>query len=152
MTLVIVFGIWIMFYGLSNRLDLKDSKKWSLGFLAHRLRVICQNLLISLLYCRYGDFVMFSVIEFRSIIFRYKSSTINFLFAIIFLLIGLAVLLIHLRPLLKRRKLCEEIANQKASLFLEQYEGFLVFFRDLKEKYDNQRAYLLIFYYKRYIS
>ena len=136
---VIIFftALWLLLKGAEHLISPK--KKPRIASLTRRVRVMVQNFLITVLYGVYGDLIMFSIIEYRTLVFGWNLSLISFIISVILLLI-MFVSFWHQTKLLityqKFKKQDQSAPNNSPKLleeFTKKHEGSQVLFKDFKD-------------------
>jgi len=114
------------------------------GIWIRKVRVILQNFWIVQLYNSSGDIILFSIVQFENNSWNSSSeSTLNFLIAILFLLVVIIVLAFHLRTLLEYQKMRKKSSDLKA--FEKNYECQQIFFGSFANSTINHQLFLFYF-------
>ena len=127
---VFVIVVWLLLKGAECLMSPKQGSK--IGSLVRKFRVIVQNFLITAFYGVYGDLVMFSIIEYRTLVFGWNLSLLSFIISVVFLMIMFISFWYQMKLLVTYQKL----KKQDQSLleeFIKKHEGNQVLFKDFKD-------------------
>lgn len=128
--IVFVTVLWLISKGIENYISPKANPR--LSPLIRKARVMIQNFLITALYGVYGDLVLYSIIEYRTINFEWDPSLFSFLISIILLIVMFITFWYQTKILLsyQRMKKQDEGSLEK---FTKSHEGSQVLFKDFKD-------------------
>jgi len=134
---IVVFAaiLWMLLKGLELLLNPKTVK------LPRKVRVLVQNFLITALFGVYGDLILFSVLEYRTLQFGWNLSLLSFLISITLFIAMFISFYFQFRLLLnyqriKKQELASSASNKASKLlekFTRDHEGSQVLFKDFKD-------------------
>jgi len=132
--IVFVTMLWLLFNGLERWL-ISAKKKPQITSILRKGRVMIQNFLITALYGVYGDLVMFSIIEYRTLVFGWNLSLLSFFVSVILLLAMFGSFLYQIKLLQTYQKLKKQDPTEPNSLkqFTKDNEGSQVYWKDFKD-------------------
>jgi len=135
---VFVTAIWLLFKGAEYFVSSQKGSR--IASLTRKIRVIAQNFLITALYGVYGDLVMFSIIEYRTLVFGWNLSLLSFITSVVFLIIMTISFWYQTKLLVTYQKLKKQdqpaAPNNTPELleeFTKKHEGSQVLFKDFKD-------------------
>ena len=112
------------------------------------VKITGQNYLLGQFYDSYGDFVMYAILEFRSLTVHSEATLISLLCGILFLILGTALVILHVTLLRKYQKLRNNSNQKTAEKDLEEFEkkhaGVKLLFTDFKDSSYMQQSFVLI--------
>jgi len=135
--IVFVTVIWLLLKSVEYMISPK--KRPRMTSITRRIRVMVQNFLITALYRVYGDLVMFSIIEYRTLVFGRNLSLLSFITSILFLITMFSCFWYQAKLLLNYQKIKNQSAldNDSSKLPLQEFakknEGSQVLFKDFKD-------------------
>ena len=142
--IVFVTALWLLLKGLERLGSSKNQPR--IVSLTRRCRSMIQNFLITVLYGVYGDLVMFSIVEYRTLVFGWNLSLLSFLLSVILLLAMFGSFLYQIKLLNTYQKLKKQNPTDSNSLkqFTKNHEGSQVYWKDFKD-YSLAPQFFLIF-------
>ena len=149
LTMIILISGVLIIISLINCLFTKIKNKLIPASFVRVAKVTVQNFLLNQLYGVYGEIVLLSLLEWRSINFSQGITGLSFTFALIFLCLMFVSLGFHillLRKYQRIRKQCTVLkSDQMLTNFNQAHKGSQVLFRDFKDQTIIQQAFLLFF-------
>jgi len=100
--------------------------------------------LLSALYGVYGDLILYSILEYRSLQFGWNLSLLSFIISLVLLVAMLVSFFIQIQLLIAYQKIKKKQDNQLLEKFMKDHEGSQVFFKDFKD-YSLAPQFLLVF-------
>jgi len=139
---------FIAFTLINSTLTKKKQFK-TLSKVLNYLRATAFNFFITQLYFSYGDIMLYSIVELRSVKFNTVISNLSFFLALVFLFFGVSFTIFHIWILRKLRNLARfktrSGKNRRLDAFLDKYKEFDMLFDQWKNISFTQSAYLLLF-------
>ena len=142
--IVSVTALWLLLKGLERLGSSKNQPRFV--SLTRKCWSMIQNFLITALYGVYGDLVMFSIVEYRTLVFGWNLSLLSFLTSLILLLVMFGSFLYQIKLLNTYQKLKKQNPTNLNSLkqFTKSHEGSQIFWKDFKD-YSLAPQFFLIF-------
>jgi len=138
---IIIFAafLWIVFKSIECFKSPKPNHR--LATITRKARVMIQNFLIAALYGVYGDLILFSIIEYRTLVFGWNLSLLSFLISILLLGVMFASFYYQIKILLKYQRI-KKSDSVALDAFKKNYEGSQVFFKDFKDYSFSPQLFL----------
>jgi len=124
--IVFVTILWLLFKGLELMLDNKTA------LFSRKARIFTQNFLVAVLFGVYGDLIMFSIIEYRSLIFGWNLSLLSFILSLTLIIIMILTFWYQTRLLLTYQRIKKQDEGNLEK-FKADNEGSQVLFKDFKD-------------------
>ncbi len=144
--IVFVTVLWLLLKGLERLIS--SQHKPQIASIFTKSRVFTQNFLITALYGVYGDLVMFSIIEYRTMVFGWNLSLLSFLISVILLIAMFGSFLYQIKLLRSYQRIKDQEKTSSDPKLLEKFtknnEGSQVFWKDFKD-YSLAPQFFLIF-------
>lgn len=142
---IFVVILWLFTKGIERFLS--PVKKPRIASLIRKARVMTQNFLITILYGVYGDLVMFSLIEYRSIQFGWNLSLLSFIVSVVLLLVMFFNFWNQVKLLLAYQKLKKQDEqnpqNNSLMQFTKANEGSQAYWKDFKDYSLSPQLFLI---------
>jgi len=100
--------------------------------IARKARVMIQNFLVGALYGVYGDLVLFSIIEYRTLVIGWDLSLLSWIISVILIVIMLLTFIYQVKLLLSYQKIKKQ-STEMLEKFIKDQEGNQVIFKDFKD-------------------
>ena len=142
---IFITALWLTSKGIEHFIS--QTKNSKIANITRKVRTMIQNFLITALYGVYGDLVMFSIIEYRSLQFSWNLSLLSFILSFVLLLVMFFNFWHQVELLLTYQKLKKQDEENPQNNSLEQFkkahEGSQAYWKDFKDYSLSPQLFLI---------
>ena len=140
--LMVALGILGIFFALEKYFSYKK-KTFRFSYMLKNVRMASQNFVLIFFYDSFGDFFLYSILEYRSIQKITSMTRLSLFVSSLFLLCGIFITIIHLKMLIQQEKVRKKTHALNLDEFLKENENIEVLFSEFKDRTFVQQAFPL---------